>query len=85
MEEILHERRRGRKNRERSEVLVKWAGYALPTWEPREALEDVAALNRFEVWPGAKGGRNVTGYAQMVECLRCVPSVMAHIHMTARG
>ena len=38
--------RRGRGTRE--EVLVKWSGYAQPTWEPRLALEDTAALDSYK-------------------------------------
>ena len=30
------------------EFLVKWTGYARPTWEPEEALNDAAALDKWE-------------------------------------
>ena len=48
VEEILDERtiRRGRGSQ--PQVLVKWTGYAEPTWEPRSALEDTAALDSYE-------------------------------------
>jgi hypothetical protein len=28
--------------------LVKWTGYAEPTWEPADAMEEVAALDEFK-------------------------------------
>jgi transposase InsO family protein len=46
VESILKERLKG-KNRER-QLLVKWRGYAKPTWEPAKALEDTAAYDLFE-------------------------------------
>jgi len=48
VERILDERvvRRGRVSRH--EFLVKWTGYAQPTWEPKEALNDVAVLDQWE-------------------------------------
>ena len=30
------------------ELLVKWTGYAEPTWEPADAMEEVAALDEFK-------------------------------------
>jgi hypothetical protein len=30
------------------ELLVKWTGYTEPTWEPADAMEEVAALDKFE-------------------------------------
>jgi hypothetical protein len=30
------------------ELLVKWTGYAEPTWEPADTMEEVAALDEFE-------------------------------------
>ena len=39
-----NKRGRGR----RREVLVKWTGYADPTWEPRENFEDTIALDKFK-------------------------------------
>lgn len=52
VEAILDHRtmRRGRGTRE--EVLVKWSGYAQPTWEPRTALEDTLALGAYELSQG---------------------------------
>jgi hypothetical protein len=32
----------------RRELLVKWTGYAEPTWEPADAMEEVAALDEFK-------------------------------------
>jgi hypothetical protein len=32
----------------RCELLVKWTGYAEPTWEPADAMEEVVALDEFE-------------------------------------
>jgi hypothetical protein len=59
IEEILDEKviRRGRNRKEVRRFLVKWIGYALPTWEPYDALEDTAALARWE----EKEGGNVKG------------------------
>jgi len=47
VEEIMAERvvRRGRG--QRKEYLVKWAGYATPTWEPSANLEDTIALDDY--------------------------------------
>jgi Reverse transcriptase (RNA-dependent DNA polymerase)/RNase H-like domain found in reverse transcriptase/Integrase zinc binding domain/Chromo (CHRromatin Organisation MOdifier) domain len=49
VERILDERyvRRGRKRQKK--VLVKWKGYAQPSWEPYAALQDTAALDDWEV------------------------------------
>ena len=30
------------------ELLVKWVGYTEPTWEPADAMEEVAVLDEFE-------------------------------------
>lgn len=48
VEEILNERivRVGRG--QRAEMLVKWAGYATPTWTARLALEDTVAMDHYE-------------------------------------
>jgi hypothetical protein len=48
VEEILEARKRGRGH----QVLVKWAGYVQPTWEPLSAVLDTEALNRFETEHG---------------------------------
>ncbi len=34
--------------------LVKWTGYAQPTWKPASAMQDVAALDRWEVQRGRR-------------------------------
>jgi len=34
--------------RGKRKLLVKWAGYARPTWEPEDALQDTAALATWE-------------------------------------
>lgn len=49
IEEILQARWNGR----RREGYVKWKGYAQPTWEPVAALQDTAALDRFETTYGS--------------------------------
>jgi hypothetical protein len=48
VEEILRARTRKIGRGSRREVLVKWTGYARPTWEPLSSLEDTAALDTFE-------------------------------------
>src|SRR5271163_2167307 len=48
VEEILQARTRKLGRGSRREVLVKWSGYAKPTWEPLASLEDTAALDTFE-------------------------------------
>ncbi len=53
VEEILSERT----VRKKRWYLVKWSGYARPTWEPASAMQDVAALDGWE----AKNGRRVNG------------------------
>ena len=30
------------------EVLIKWTGYADPTWEPRENFKDIIAIDKFK-------------------------------------
>ena len=50
VEKILRERQKklpGRGRRKRLEYLVKWQGYADPTWEPATALEDSTALDDY--------------------------------------
>jgi len=48
VEEILKEKtvRRGRQRKRK--FLVKWTGYARPTWEPEAALATTTALDRWE-------------------------------------
>jgi len=48
VEAILDEREVKRGRGRRRELLVKWTGYAEPTWEPADAMEEVAALDEFE-------------------------------------
>lgn len=48
VERILDERQKKlpkRGSRTRHEYLVKWTGYAMPTWEPAVALAGTAALD----------------------------------------
>jgi len=45
-------RGRGRGGPLKREFLVKWEGYAEPTWEPIETLRDTAALDEFEATVG---------------------------------
>jgi hypothetical protein len=42
---ILKERRKRRGRGWVRELLVKWEGYARPTWEPANALEETEALD----------------------------------------
>jgi hypothetical protein len=60
VERILKGRtvRRGRVSQR--QYLVKWTGYAEPTWEPASALQDVAALDTYESSFSQRGG-DVTG------------------------
>ena len=48
VEKILEVRKRGRGQ----QVLVKWSGYAQPTWEPLSTLLDTEALDKFEAAHG---------------------------------
>lgn len=48
VEEILKERTVTRGRGRQHQFLVKWVGYARPTWEPASAFEDTEALDRFE-------------------------------------
>jgi hypothetical protein len=48
VEEILRARSRKRGRGYQRQVLVKWKGYALPTWEPLQAMKETAALDEFE-------------------------------------
>jgi hypothetical protein len=50
VEKILDERQKklsGKGSRTRQEYLVKWNGYAKPTWEPASALEETAVLDTY--------------------------------------
>ena len=50
VEKILRKRQKklpGRGRRIRLEYLVKWQGYADPTWEPATALGDSTALDKY--------------------------------------
>ena len=49
IERILQERTRRIGRGQRHEYLVKWTGYARPTWEPASALENTAALDDWEL------------------------------------
>jgi hypothetical protein len=48
VEKILDVRKKGRGQ----QVLVKWTGYAQPTWEPLSTFLDTEALDRFEAEHG---------------------------------
>ena len=48
VEAILQERQKRRGRGRILEYLVKWDGYARPTWEPASALQDTAALDIYE-------------------------------------
>jgi hypothetical protein len=48
VEEIQNERVVRRRGQQKRQLLIKWIGYAEPTWEPYEAFEDTAALDRWE-------------------------------------
>ena len=56
VKEILEDRtvRRGRGSQK--QYLVKWVGYAEPTWEPASALQDVTALDAYERSFSERGG-----------------------------
>lgn len=45
----------------RKEVLVKWKGYARPTWHPWDDFEDTVALDLFEKNKRRETEGNVTG------------------------
>ncbi len=63
VEKILGKRvvRRGRGHQR--QVLIKWAGYADPTWEPESAFQDIAILEAYENLSGEGEGEggNMTG------------------------
>ena len=48
VEEILRARTRKVGRGSRREILVKWTGYARPTWEPLSSFEETAALDTFQ-------------------------------------
>ena len=48
IEEILRARTHKRGRGQQRQVLVKWKGYASPTWEPLSALKHTLALIEFE-------------------------------------
>ena len=60
IEEIRDERVKRRGRGQIKQLLVKWTGYAQPTWEPYHALRDTVALDLYEQRLKGRGG-NVTG------------------------
>ena len=48
IQEILRARTHKQGRGKRRQVLVKWKGYALPTWEPLQAMKHTIALIEFE-------------------------------------
>jgi hypothetical protein len=48
IERILDEKHARRGRGVSRKLLVKWKGYARPTWEPRSALEETSALEAWE-------------------------------------
>ena len=48
IEEILRVRTHQRGRGQQRQVLVKWKGYAQPTWEPLQAMKNTLALIAFE-------------------------------------
>ena len=56
VEAILDDREVKRGRGRRRELLVKWTGYAEPTWEPADAMEEVVALDEFERLRGLREG-----------------------------
>jgi hypothetical protein len=63
VEAILDEQEVRRGQGHQHELLVKWTGYAEPTWEPADAMEEVAALDEFKCLRGleSKEGSIVRG------------------------
>ena len=55
VEAILDERDVKRGRGRHRKLLVKWIRYAEPTWEPADAMEEVAALDKFEHLQGLVG------------------------------
>lgn len=60
VEKILKDRTLRRGKGSQKQYLVKWTGYAEPTWEPATALENTAALDAYES-PFPERGGDVTG------------------------
>jgi hypothetical protein len=56
VERILRAERKAIGRGFRRQVLVKWQGYAEPTWEPRNEFEDNIALDEFEAKYGEGDG-----------------------------
>ena len=56
VEEILE----SRKTRGTTKVLVKWTGYAQPTWEPLSAFLETEALDRYEAAHGKITGNDAS-------------------------
>lgn len=63
VERILRARDKTRSKGKGREVLVKWAGYHEPTWEPLENLSDTVAMDEFETKYG--DARNHDGPTSM--------------------
>ena len=62
VQEILDEKavRRGRGHQKK--FLVKWAGYAKPTWEPANAIEDCIALDNWQERQGQQSASRQAPY-----------------------
>lgn len=60
VEKILKDRLLRRGKGSQKQYLVKWTGYAEPTWEPATALENTTALDAYET-PFSERGGDVTG------------------------
>ena len=56
MEEIMDKRTIKKGRGKKTELLVKWRGYARPSWEPYDALDNTIALDEYERRQEEKGG-----------------------------
>jgi Chromo (CHRromatin Organisation MOdifier) domain len=60
IEKIMKEKVVRRGQGHQKQYLVKWRGYAKPTWEPAFTLEDTVAIDAYEKLRREEGG-DVTG------------------------
>lgn len=56
VEEIMDKRTIKKGRGKKTELLVKWRGYARPSWEPYDALDNTIALDEYERRQEEKGG-----------------------------
>jgi hypothetical protein len=76
IERILDEKHARRGRGVSRKLLVKWKGYARPTWEPCSALEEISALEALEAWEESVRQKEVLPTYLRGQCSRVRRGVM---------